>query len=182
LFDLFQDRGFSADQVAQLADHLDQTGFELHSADGHRLLVDRGELLLTHQGAKEQAESMRIEADDLLVRLSDGSRLILSPTTLDGPFPDGRAEIKLDAEKVKFPLLLRPWKNGDVFHPLGMGGRRQKLQDFLTNLKLSRLEKEKIKVLENGDGAIIWVLGHRPDERFKMLPSSKTALRILWMI
>jgi tRNA(Ile)-lysidine synthase len=101
---------------------------------------------------------------------------------VEGAFPDGRLEIKVDAEKVKFPLLLRHWKNGDVFYPFGMGGRRQKLQDFLTNLKLSRLEKEKTLVLENADGAIVWALGLRPDERFKVDSSTQSALRIMWMV
>ncbi|MEY3249650.1 MAG: hypothetical protein RL742_1693 [Bacteroidota bacterium] len=181
LYDLLHIHGFTADQLAQLAENLDRTGFELHSPAGVRLLVDRSHLLVTRY-AGDAPEPLRIEADDLLLRLRDGSRLILSPTTLDGPFPDGRMEIKVDAEKIKFPLLLRPWKNGDVFHPLGMDGRRQKLQDFFTNQKLSRHAKAQVLVLENADGAIIWVLGLRPDERFKIAPATRSALRFAWMI
>jgi tRNA(Ile)-lysidine synthase len=143
--------------------------------------VDRDALLLTRDSG-DTPEPLRIEADDLLLRLRDGSRLLLSPTTLEGSFPDGKMEIKVDAEKIKFPLLLRPWKNGDVFHPLGMDGRRQKLQDFFTNQKLSRHAKTQVLVLENADGAIIWVLGLRPDERFKIAPATRSALRLAWLI
>lgn len=182
LFDLFHDCGFNADQIAQLTRHLDVTGFELRSAGGRRVLVDRDNLLLTRKDLRAMQEPVRIEADDLIVRLPDDSRLVLSPASVEGAFPDGRLEIKVDAEKVKFPLLLRHWKNGDVFYPFGMGGRRQKLQDFLTNLKLSRLEKEKTLVLENADGAIVWALGLRPDERFKVDSSTQSALRIMWMV
>ena len=181
LYDLLHIHGFTADQLAQLADNLERTGFELHSPTGACLLVDRDALLLTRDSG-DTPEPLRIEADDLLLRLRDGSRLLLSPTTLEGSFPDGKMEKKVDSEKIKFPLLLRPWKNGDVFHPLGMDGRRQKLQDFFTNQKLSRHAKTQVLVLENADGAIIWVLGLRPDERFKIAPATRSALRLAWLI
>ena len=58
-----------------------------------------------------------------------------------------------------------------------MDGRHQKLQDFFTNQKLSRFEKEQVWVLENGDGAIIWVLRYRL-ERFKIEQNTQNALKI----
>jgi tRNA(Ile)-lysidine synthase len=59
-----------------------------------------------------------------------------------------------------------------------MGGQTQKLQDFFTNLKLSRIEKERTWLLLNGDGAVIWVVGHRPDERFRVKTDSDNFLKI----
>jgi tRNA(Ile)-lysidine synthase len=73
---------------------------------------------------------------------------------------------------------LRHWLPGDVFQPLGMDGKHQKLQDFFTNQKHSRYDKDKTWILVNGDGAIIWVLGFRPDERFKIRPDSSKGLKI----
>ena len=59
-----------------------------------------------------------------------------------------------------------------------MGGQRQKLQDFFVNQKLTRFDKERVWVLENGDGAIIWVLGHRMDERFRVTGQTEHGLKI----
>ncbi|HNG89364.1 MAG TPA: tRNA lysidine(34) synthetase TilS, partial [Saprospiraceae bacterium] len=93
-------------------------------------------------------------------------------------YPDGREAVLVDAARLHFPLSLRPWQAGDWFMPFGMGGKRQKLQDFFVNQKLTRIDKEQVWVLENGDGAIIWVLGHRLDERFRVSADTAQALKI----
>jgi tRNA(Ile)-lysidine synthase len=74
-----------------------------------------------------------------------------------------------------YPLMLRHWQPGDVFQPLGMKGHRQKLQDYFTHQKLSRLEKDRVWLLESG-GKIAWVVGMRQDEQFKVLPTTKRYL------
>ena len=170
--------GFTDDQVRQLAESTDHIGLELHSADGWRALNDRRQLVVTANAATPALLPLRIQPDDLLLRLSDGRALLLTPAEATGPYPDGRNAVLLDAEKLQFPLLLRPWQPGDWFQPFGMQGQRQKLQDFFTNAKLSRLEKEQTWVLENKDGAIIWVVGHRMDERFKVQDFTNKALKI----
>ncbi|MDI6873114.1 tRNA lysidine(34) synthetase TilS [Candidatus Solincola sp.] len=81
----------------------------------------------------------------------------------------------LDADRLTFPLRLRRMKPGDRFHPLGAPGTR-KLQDFLVDLKVPRRERERVAVLESG-GKIAWVVGYRPDERFKITPRTERALR-----
>ena len=83
----------------------------------------------------------------------------------------------MDYEKLQFPLKLRHWKLGDRFQPLGMGGKTQKLQDFFSNRKLSRFDKEKVWILES-NGEICWVVGHRVDERFKITSSTNQCLTI----
>ena len=60
-----------------------------------------------------------------------------------------------------------------------MDGKSQKLQDFFTNLKLSPLEKEEIKVLVNGDGKIIWILGYRSSDLYKITQRTVKALKIV---
>jgi len=81
----------------------------------------------------------------------------------------------LDADQLSWPLKLRHWQPGDLFCPLGMGGQHQKLQDFFSNNKLSRFEKDKVWLLESG-GEIAWVVGMRLDERFKVSETTKNAL------
>lgn len=184
LRELLKDYGFTEEQARQVADNPEHTGLELRSLSGWRLLNDRDKILLSLSPSSMAAfpsAIATIQPDDLMVSLPDGGRLVLMYTDVRLPFPDGRESVFVDAEKLRFPLILRPWQAGDAFQPFGMGGHSQKLQDFFTNLKLSRFEKEKIRVLVNGDGAIIWIPGYRPDERFKVLPGTRKFLKISYL-
>lgn len=82
----------------------------------------------------------------------------------------------LDLEKIQFPLILRKWYKGDSFFPLGMKGRK-KLSDFFIDIKLSVIDKENIWVLASGDN-ILWIIGLRIDNRYKILPDTKQCLKI----
>lgn len=177
LRELLKNYGFTEEQARQMAENLDHTGLELRSDAGWRLLNDREKILLAPpQSATPKTQ--KIQADDLMLTLPEGGKIFLMHTDVAPPFPDGQEAVLVDASKLRFPLLLRAWQPGDWFQPFGLNGHRQKLQDFFTNLKLSRLEKEKVRVLENGDGAIIWIVGYRPDERFKVTPETKKFLKI----
>jgi len=183
LHELLRPYGFMEEQARQLAENLDHTGLELHADSGWRLLNDRQTILLTPPNFKLRTSNFKlvtISENDLMVTLTDGSRLLLLPGIPEPPFLDGRDAIVVDAEPIVFPLTLRSWQPGDWFQPFGMNGQRQKLQDFFVNRKLSRLDKERVWVLENGNGAIIWVLGHRMDERFRVSPDTKRVVKIGW--
>ena len=78
-----------------------------------------------------------------------------------------------DYDKIIFPLIIRKWKKGDFFYPLGMNGKK-KLSDFFIDNKLSVFDKEDCWLLCSGN-KISWVIGHRMDERFKISENSKKA-------
>jgi tRNA(Ile)-lysidine synthase len=73
--------------------------------------------------------------------------------------------VVLDADRYSEPLLVRPWRAGDRFSPQGMKGRSKKLQDFFTDRKITRSQREDIPLLVAQEG-ILWVVGMRQDERF----------------
>jgi len=91
-------------------------------------------------------------------------------------FGDGRSSVLLDAEKMTFPLLIRPRRAGDFFYPMGFG-RKKKLQDFLVDMKVPRDERDSIPVVVSGDD-IVWIAGQRADERFKVTDQTKKFVRL----
>ena len=79
----------------------------------------------------------------------------------------------IDGEKLIFPLTWRFWREGDVFCPIGKFRFRKNVSDFLNDMKIILPKKKKVCVLENGDGKIIWVVGLRLDDRFKITEKTK---------
>ena len=85
--------------------------------------------------------------------------------------------IWIDADKVAFPLFIRLIKEGDRMIPLGMKGNKL-ISDMLTDSKVSYFDRQRQYVLLNNEQQIIWLLGHRIDDRYKITSSTKTVLKI----
>ena len=133
----------------------------------HRLLIDREFVFIE-----------KIEDDFFNDILINESTLILnSPINISFKISsnDQMDKIKdtayFDYEKLFFPLVIRKWKSGDKFIPSGMKGFK-KLSDFFIDSKINRLLKEKTLLLCSNDD-IIWVIGHRIDERYKATSKTK---------
>ena len=85
--------------------------------------------------------------------------------------------IWIDADKVAFPLFIRLIKEGDRMIPLGMKGGKL-ISDMLTDSKVSYFDRQRQYVLLNNEQQIIWLLGRRIDDRYKIISSTKTVLKI----
>ena len=127
----------------------------------HRLVVDRRKLLI--EPLSEEVKEQRLPEPGNYV-LSDGHRLRLSVVT--PPIVSRQSEeATLDADKVRFPLTVRPACQGDRFQPYGMKGT-QLVSDYLTNRKRSLIEKRRQLVVCDASGAVVWLVGERTDGRF----------------
>ena len=106
-------------------------------------------------------------------------RLKIEESLVDNNFsiPKERNIIALDTKKIQFPLLLRPCQVGDRFVPFGMNGSKL-VSDYLTDLKKNLFEKRQQLVLVNGNGDILWLVGERPDNRYRITDKTTTALTI----
>ena len=153
-----------------------ESGRWIDSADGtHRVVKHRKHFILSPISSV-QAVDQWIEARQSNVMFVGGQ---LSIDELKGQPKelDAGAQVALvDATALSFPLLLRPWRAGDYFYPLGLN-KKKKIARFLIDQKLSKVEKEKVWVIESA-GRIVWVVGQRIDHRFRISESSRSVLKI----
>jgi tRNA(Ile)-lysidine synthase len=178
IFEIIKPFHFTSLQAEQAVSLLDsETGKYIQSAT-HRLIKNRGWLIIAPNQPVNPGIIL-IESDQLEVDYP-GGRLQFSKLSIEaGQKLDMAGEESksfLDAEKIVYPLILRRWSKGDYFYPLGIR-KKKKIARFLIDSKLSKTEKEKIWVMET-DKKIIWVLGLRIDDRFKVLHSTKRVLKI----
>jgi tRNA(Ile)-lysidine synthase len=175
LFELLAPFGLNAAQCRQAWDiRYGQPG-KSFSSGTHILLIDRDRFIL-EPCKNNPPQTIAIEAGEQEILFPEG-HLHFDWHTGDTPGDKNTATISTTA--LSYPLILRKWRPGDRFCPAGMGGKHKKIQDLLTDLRLDRLRKQRIWVLENGDGNIIWVIGTRQDQRFACLaPTADSCLQI----
>lgn len=177
LYELLKDFGFGEKQVAQIHEGLSGEPGKQYFSENFRAIKDRDFLIIANK-AEESSGLVMIEQIKKPVRLTDGElKFHLMPGSKFNQDAQGDTAF-IDYSKLRFPLVLRRWKTGDYFHPLGLN-KKKKLSDFFTDIKLSVLEKERAWVLLSGD-VIVWVAGYRMDERFKVTEGTKETLKMKW--
>jgi tRNA(Ile)-lysidine synthase len=123
-----------------------------------------------------EANNVLIEQTDKEIDFEGGKLKIKRRQNADNHLPNASNIASLDAANITFPLLLRKWKQGDYFYPLGMQ-KKKKLSKFFIDQKMSLPDKEKIWVIES-NRKIVWIIGKRIDDRFKITPTTKEILEI----
>lgn len=175
VYELMKDYGFGEKQVPEIIKLADsETGSYMESQQ-YRLIRNRRWFLMVPKVA-EAAEMVLIEAGSGTITYA-GSKLTLKTKDAQGYTLKSDPHIaQMDARLLQYPLLLRKWKPGDYFYPLGLG-KKKKLSRFFIDNKLSLAEKENVWVLQSG-AKIVWVIGHRIDDRFKVTAKTKELLLI----
>ena len=175
ILELFATFNFSAAQVEEIRKLMHASNGSCLASSTHRLIRNRNWLIVAPAESLLSSHIMVAESDTKI--FFENGILEFQTEAADGfPLTQGREIAGLDAATIRYPLLLRKWKQGDYFIPLGMNGKK-KLSRFFIDLKLSKTEKEKVWVLEM-DKKIVWVVGFRPDDRFKISPTTKKVLSI----
>jgi tRNA(Ile)-lysidine synthase len=135
----------------------------------YRLIKDRGQLLISERKARVQDVVMIEEEQQELQQPYRWTFSTIARAAYQ--LSSSPLEAALDKDKLSFPLELRLWKAGDRFVPLGMKGHK-KISDFLIDQKCTQLEKEQTWVLSSA-GEIVWVVGQRIDERYKLVAETE---------
>ena len=174
LFELLKPYGFSAETIVSLAAMDKATGKCFSSLD-YDLVVDRGRLVIARR--KEPLKALRIP--ECGVYVTDGMRLSVKQQECTPGFEPSKAAylVHLDASKVTFPLTLRPVCEGDWFVPFGMTGRKL-ISDYLTDSKVNLLDKRKALVVCDATNAVLWLVGYRTDNRFRVCGETKEVLEL----
>ena len=124
--------------------------------------------------SKNDSVTLRL-CDSTTLRLCDSVSLRLKSFNKDENFrliKDPSVAAQFDMDKIKFPLKLRHWKNGDKFRPLGMKGSKL-LSDFFNDLGFSAYQKRNVWIMEDANGLILWVVGYRINDKVKILNSTE---------
>ena len=175
LYELLLPYGFNGAQISQLFKSYEQIGTMFSSVDYH-LLVDRDFLLVKSRNKKKENFKL-VKENSSIENLNNQEFKFTYCNKTTYPLNQPSNTALLDYEQLEFPLTIRYWQEGDRFQPLGMNGRSKKLQDFFSDLKLNRFEKEEVMIVES-NGRICWVVGYRIDERFKLTKKTNKVVRI----
>ena len=171
LFEWLRQFGFNADQCRFIYEAIGTGIGNQYYSPTHRLVIGRSELQLS--------EIKNVDEREIKIEVGEGG--------IDEPIPlrfsrfektDGfiidksRKVAQLDLDKLKFPLTLRHWRHGDRFHPLGMKVSKL-LSDFFVDQKFTVQQKTSVWLLTSSAGDIVWVVGWRIDDRFKVTNATK---------
>ncbi len=174
LFEILSEYNFNPKVAEQVFTGLNNESGRTFYSKSHRIVKDRSQLFITLLSGQEERIYYIEEGDmelftpfDLTVQQINAENFMLDKSPLVAC---------IDSDKVEFPLLIRKWQQGDYFQPLGMSGFK-KLSDFLIDQKVPLHRKENTWLLCSGQ-KIVWVMGHRIDNRFKVTAETMQVLKI----
>jgi tRNA(Ile)-lysidine synthase len=172
LWRIIRELGFNFDQCENIVTALNAQPGKRFLSPTHELVIDRQEIVITEH--QDFWKDILIQEMQAMASLGPWNMEIEKSASLEVSSESMTAV--LDAEKITFPLLWRTWKSGDFFYPLGMEHKR-KVSDFLIDKKVSVAEKKTVTVLES-NGEILWVVGYRIDNRFKLTDRTRSVLKL----
>jgi tRNA(Ile)-lysidine synthase len=182
-FEILSPYGFHEDVIRDMLHSPDDSSGKIFYSPTHRLIKNREDLILDLLPDKnksglinaeisipEHKKEIRKPLHLSFTKKETGKKFVIDPS---------KDVANLDLRKIVFPLILRRWKKGDSFYPLGMN-KKKKLSDYFIDSKFSIPEKENTWLLCTGSH-IIWIVGHRIDHRFRVTSQTKELLIVRWV-
>ena len=175
LFELLRPYGFKRSVVYSIVESFDADAGKIFFSKTHRLVKDRSELVITPIRSIDHSR-FYIEADTTFMSLPVNMSLQVIARDESYKISNRPDTVDLDYDTIVFPLIIKKWEQGEYFQPLGMKGLK-KVSDFFVDEKLSIPQKENQWILYSGN-EVVWIIGLRIDDRYKITPESKNILRI----
>ncbi|GHT49353.1 tRNA(Ile)-lysidine synthase [Bacteroidia bacterium] len=174
LFELLKEYGFNRDTVQDIRRAMEsQAGKEFYSPH-YALIKDRNRFLLVPREQTGEKNVYTIGENAIEINAPVSMRLTIEAINPNFEIPKDKNSACFDADKIRFPLQIRKWEQGDKFIPFGMKSF-QKISDYFNNHKFSKPEKENTWLLCSGND-IIWIIGHRTDNRYRIGEGSRRAV------
>jgi tRNA(Ile)-lysidine synthase len=182
LFHLLKDFGYNSDVVQNIFD-VKETGKQFFS-ETHRVVTDRKSLFIVPKNVERENYLSFVQLPNQIVFNNYKIQCSIVAVQELNIKPSNRYAY-FDADKIEFPLLIRYYKEGDYFYPFGMSKPKtpekvgkKKLSKYFKDEKFSLLDKENTAVLFSGE-KLIWLLGHRIDDRYKVTEKTKSVLKMV---
>jgi tRNA(Ile)-lysidine synthase len=182
LEELLKEFSFNYFQSKEIFNSLDGLSGKVFHSENFTLLKDREELVISPPSSSEKSVFLSISLEEINQHptfdfLNNKLRFtVLNIEEIDSKFERNNTNLFADFDKIMFPITLRQWQEGDWFIPIGMKGKK-KISDFLIDKKISLNLKKNIFLLTSQD-AIMWVVGQRADDRFKLTDTTKKILKV----
>ena len=174
LFEWMSRFGFNPATVESVFQGLNKEPGRLFFSKTHRLVIDRSKLIVTSI-PESTRDVFYIEREDM--EITQPLHLTLERFNPDKyVIPDDPSVASLDDSLLEYPLVIRKWQQGAYFQPLGMKGFK-KISDFFVDQKFSIPEKEDTWIIYSAD-KVVWITGHRIDNRFRITGQTRSILRI----
>ncbi len=177
LFEILNPYGFNQSQIKDIINVTDGISGKIFNSPTHQIVKDREHFILLPIKTSNTF-SIEISDDQQKIKLTNNNYLKIETfSNTENFIIQKQTNIGvLDKDKLQFPLEVRSWETGDYFYPIGMK-QKKKLSDFFIDNKFSKIEKEKTLLLISTK-KIVWIIGHRLDNRFKITDKTKNIIQI----
>ena len=177
LWYILKNYGFNAAQIKQISCGLKTSVGRVWESATHALTINNNKIIVEPLFTCDTKEYHLIEEGLYYLKSKLSIEIKQELYSIDNGFSKDPKDVWIDADKVVFPLSVRLIKEGDRMIPLGMKGSKL-ISDILTDTKVSYFDRQRQYVLLNNDQQIIWLVGRRIDDRYKITSSTKTVLKI----
>ena len=180
LFEWLRQFGFNTEQCHFIHGAMELGIGNHYDSLTHRLAIGRNDLQLFELKENKSFDGIRIGIGEEEITSPVHLQFSKLEKTTDFVVDKSPDVALLDADRIRFPLTLRHWRHGDRFHPLGMSGSKL-LSDFFVDQKFTAFQKQNVWLMVSTDDDIVWVVGHRIDDRYKVTSKTKSVFQCSWV-